>query len=52
MEDPDGNGVELYHDRPRTDWPQKEDGSLEMYTRRLDVENLLKELKTEEDSNN
>lgn len=52
VEDPDGNGVELYHDRPREDWLRKEDGSLEMYTRRLDVEDLLKELKTDEDPDN
>lgn len=44
LEDPDGNGVELYHDRPREEWPKKEDGSLQMYTRRLDLEDLLKEL--------
>lgn len=46
MEDPDGNGVELYHDRPRENWPRKEDGSLQMYTRRLDMEDLLKELES------
>lgn len=44
LNDPDDNGVELYWDRPRADWPQKEDGSLEMFTRRLDLEDLLKEL--------
>lgn len=44
LEDPDGNGVELYHDRSREEWPKKEDGSLQMYTRRLDLEDLLKEL--------
>lgn len=44
LEDPDGNGVELYHDRPRAEWPKKEDGSLKMFTRRLDLEDLLKEL--------
>lgn len=44
LEDPDGNGVELYHDRPRKDWPRKEDGTLKMYTRLMDVENLLQEL--------
>ncbi|GHA33529.1 glyoxalase [Salinimicrobium marinum] len=44
LDDPDGNGVELYWDRPRAEWPQKPDGSLRMYTRRLDVNNLLAEL--------
>ncbi len=41
LNDPDGNGVELYWDRPRTDWPVVADGSLEMYTRALDVDGLL-----------
>jgi catechol 2,3-dioxygenase len=44
LNDPDENGVELYWDRPMTEWPKKDDGSLEMYTRRLDIENLLAEL--------
>lgn len=44
LNDPDQNGVELYWDRPKDQWPQKEDGSLEMYTRPLDVAGLLKEL--------
>lgn len=44
LDDPDGNGVELYYDRPRAEWPKKVDGSLEMYTRMLDVEDLLNEL--------
>ncbi len=44
LDDPDGNGVELYWDRPPDEWPKKEDGSLEMYTRRLDLEGLLREL--------
>ena len=44
LNDPDGNGVELYWDRPRNEWPQKPDGSLQMYTRRLDVPDLLAEL--------
>lgn len=44
LNDPDGNGVELYWDRPKALWPHKTDGSLEMYTRRLDLDNLLKEL--------
>jgi catechol 2,3-dioxygenase len=44
MNDPDGNGVELYWDRPREQWPHHPDGSLEMYTRALDLEDLLREL--------
>ena len=43
LNDPDQNGVELYWDRPRDEWPQKPDGSLEMYTRPLDLEALLRE---------
>lgn len=46
MDDPDGNGVELYWDRPKELWPRKEDGSLEMYTRPLDLADLLKELES------
>lgn len=44
MNDPDGNGVELYWDRPRDQWPHHPDGTLEMYTRSLDLDGLLKEL--------
>jgi len=44
LDDPDGNGVELYWDRPKELWPQKPDGSLEMYTRPLDLDDLLKEI--------
>lgn len=46
LDDPDGNGVELYWDRPQKEWPKKEDGSLDMYTERLDLNNLLEELKS------
>jgi catechol 2,3-dioxygenase len=42
LNDPDQNGVELYWDRPKELWPSHEDGSLEMYTRALDLEDLLK----------
>ena len=42
LNDPDQNGVELYWDRPREQWPSHEDGSLEMYTRALNLEDLLK----------
>jgi catechol 2,3-dioxygenase len=44
LDDPDGNGVELYWDRPKELWPAKEDGSLEMFTRPLDVAGLLNEI--------
>jgi catechol 2,3-dioxygenase len=44
LRDPDDNGVELYWDRPKQQWPQKSDGSLEMFTRPLDLHDLLKEL--------
>jgi catechol 2,3-dioxygenase len=42
LNDPDQNGVELYWDRPKEEWPQHPDGSLEMYTRHLDLESLIK----------
>ncbi|HYO11975.1 MAG TPA: VOC family protein [Thermoanaerobaculia bacterium] len=41
LRDPDGNGVELYWDRPREVWPRTEDGALAMYTHPLDLEGLL-----------
>ncbi len=44
LDDPDKNGVELYWDRPKGLWPSKPDGSLEMYTRALDLQGLLREL--------
>ena len=44
LNDPDGNGVELYWDRPKDQWPKKDDGSLEMFTASLNLEDLLKEL--------
>lgn len=44
LDDPDQNGVELYWDRPKGHWPTKEDGSLDMYTKHLDIDNLLAEL--------
>lgn len=48
MNDPDGNGVELYWDRPGELWPHHADGSLEMYTHALDLDDLLKELDEKE----
>ncbi len=44
LNDPDGNGVELYWDRDKELWPKKSDGSLEMYTRPLDLDSLRSEL--------
>ena len=44
LDDPDGNGVELYWDRPKEEWPVNPDGSLQMYTNPLDIESLLGEL--------
>jgi len=41
LRDPDQNGVELYWDRPQSEWPREADGTLAMYTRRLDIEDLL-----------
>jgi len=43
MRDPDGNGVELYYDRPREEWPRSADGKLTMFTHRLDLRALLAE---------
>lgn len=41
LDDPDGNGIELYWDRPREEWPKEADGSLAMFTRGLDLRGLL-----------
>ncbi len=43
LRDPDQNGVELYRDRPKAEWPRGPDGELAMFTRALDVEGLLRE---------
>jgi len=43
LRDPDDNGVELYRDRPRQEWPTTSDGELTMHTRPLDVAALLAE---------
>ena len=40
LRDPDGNGVELYCDRPREEWPRSPDGALRMVTQPLDLESL------------
>ncbi len=41
LRDPDGNGVELYWDRPKTQWPRAADGGIDMFTRPLDLNELL-----------
>ena len=43
LRDPDGNGVELYRDRPQDDWPRTPDGELAMVTEPLDLTALLAE---------
>ncbi len=43
LRDPDGNGIELYRDRPEPEWPRGPDGTLVMYTRPLDLEELMQE---------
>ena len=42
LDDPDGNGVELYWDRPKEEWPLDENGGLVMFTEPLDLKDLLK----------
>ncbi|MBS0241065.1 MAG: VOC family protein [Proteobacteria bacterium] len=43
LRDPDENGVELYRDRDEAEWPRSESGQLRMFTRRLDLDALLRE---------
>ena len=43
LDDPDGNGVELYWDRPLEQWPRTASGELAMVTKRLDLDELLRE---------
>ncbi len=43
LDDPDGNGVELYWDRPESDWPRAEDGTVAMFSNPLDLNALLAE---------
>ncbi len=42
LRDPDGNGLELYWDRSEAEWPRDEEGGLQMFTRGLDLEALLR----------
>jgi catechol 2,3-dioxygenase len=44
LRDPDGNGIELYRDRAREEWPLTSDGELQIISAPLDVEALLREL--------
>jgi len=44
LSDPDGNGIELYWDRPKELWPRDENGQIEMSTQRLELSSLLGEL--------
>ena len=44
LSDPDGNGIELYWDRPKEFWPRDENGQIEMSTQRLELRSLLGEL--------
>jgi catechol 2,3-dioxygenase len=41
LRDPDGNGVELYWDRPEEQWPRTPQGEMAMFTHRLDLQDLL-----------
>ena len=43
LRDPDGNGVELYRDRPQSEWPRDGDGNIAMTSDPLDLERLLQE---------
>lgn len=42
LTDPDGNGVELYWDRPETEWPRHDSGEIAMTTEPLDLDDLLR----------
>lgn len=41
LRDPDGNGIELYRDRPEAEWPRRPDGDLDMTTAPLDLRELI-----------
>jgi catechol 2,3-dioxygenase len=45
--DPDGNGIEIYRDRPRAEWPRQADGEIAMVSDPLDFDGLLAELEKE-----
>ena len=44
LRDPDGNGIELYWDRPSQLWPRNQDGTVAMVTEPLDLARLLQEV--------
>ena len=44
LHDPDGNGIEIYADRPRSKWPKNVKGEIEIFTRSFDMKSLMKEL--------
>ena len=48
ISDPDGNGIELYCDRPRNEWPTDQDGNLILVTKPLNLPDLLSELNVQE----
>jgi catechol 2,3-dioxygenase len=48
LRDPDGNGVELYRDRPQEEWPRNPDGSIAMTTEHLDLSALMREAGSEQ----
>lgn len=50
MRDPDDNGVELYWDRPMGVWPRTAEGELTMFTRKLDVNGLLNEVESAQET--
>jgi catechol 2,3-dioxygenase len=47
LRDPDQNGLELYRDRPKEEWPRNPDGSIAMGTRPLDLDALLRDSRPE-----
>lgn len=46
LNDPDGNGIELYSDRPEADWPRDSNGELKMFSAALDLDDLLAEARS------
>jgi catechol 2,3-dioxygenase len=48
LRDPDGNGIEIYRDRPREEWPRDASGELSMVNAPIDFESLLAELEDQE----
>jgi catechol 2,3-dioxygenase len=48
LRDPDGNGVELYRDRPQKEWPRNPDGTIAMTTEHLDLSALMREAGSEQ----